>query len=452
MLVSIITAVLVAALIRITSVDRFQQFIIEQQRTSLEQALSTYYAGSGSWAGVSDNWQTIQSRTFVTPAGVDPGSPPESARFIGGPGRGNFFGLADAQGKVLVAADPQYPAGTIMTTAQLKAGTQITLNGQKVGTILVAAQPPGFTTQEQRYLGRTYEALIFASLGALLVAILVGTLLARGLSGPLRALTRAAQNITSGQLDSQVKVRGSDEIGQLGLAFNSMSQEVARVNQLRKQMTADIAHDLRTPLTVISGYIESMRDGVLKPTPERLALIYSEIERLQNLVGDLRDLSLADAGELQLNPQPLAPKTLLEKAAELFRYPAEQKGIALEVETDENLPEIHADEARMMQVLGNLITNSLRYTNPNGKITLTANACDGGVEICVKDTGEGIDPEDLPYIFNRFQRGDKSRHAENSESGLGLAIVKTLVESHGGSTSAESERGAGTTVRLKMPA
>ena len=129
-----------------------------------------------------------------------------------------------------------------------------------------------------------------------------------------------------------MKVSSNDEIGQLAVAFNRMSQEVARVNQLRRQMTADIAHDLRTPLTVISGYIESMRDGVLKPTPERLALIYSEIERLQNLVGDLRMLSLADAGELSLYPQPISPKNLLERAASLFRHQAEQQEVAIQVD------------------------------------------------------------------------------------------------------------------------
>jgi signal transduction histidine kinase len=139
--------------------------------------------------------------------------------------------------------------------------------------------------------------LAFAGLGALLVALIMGVLLARTLTGSLHALTQAAQRITQGQLEQQVEVKTNDEIGQLALAFNRMSQEVARVNQQRKQMTADIAHDLRTPLTVISGYIESMRDGDLQPTQERLALIYSEIERLQELVGDLRTLSLADAGD-----------------------------------------------------------------------------------------------------------------------------------------------------------
>jgi signal transduction histidine kinase len=285
-----------------------------------------------------------------------------------------------------------------------------------------------------------------------LVAVLVGIILARQLTGPLHELTKAAQNITQGHLEQQVRVKSNDEIGQLATAFNRMSQEVARVNQLRRQMTADIAHDLRTPLTVISGYIESMRDGVLKPTPQRLELIYSEIERLQNLVGDLRMLSLADAGELSLHAAPTNPHALLDRAAALFRHQAEQQDVTIEVDAPEDLPEIRVDEDRLMQVMGNLICNALRYTPEGGKVTLAAQAIDGHVDLQVQDTGEGIDPDELPYIFDRFHRADKSRHTESGESGLGLAIVKALVESHGGATSAESAPGQGTTIHLSFPA
>jgi signal transduction histidine kinase len=315
----------------------------------------------------------------------------------------------------------------------------------------MARQPPGFNPQETLFLQRTNQALLFAILGALVVALVMGILLARTLTGPLQALTQAAHSITRGQLEQQVKVRSNDEIGQLASAFNRMSQEVARVNQLRRQMTADIAHDLRTPLTVISGYIESMRDGVFKPTPQRLSLIYSEIERLQNLVGDLRMLSLADAGELSLNPQRIPPKTLLDRAANLFQHKADQQNVVIYVNASDDLPEIYVDEARMMQILGNLISNALRYTPSEGEVTLSAELSGSTVGICVQDTGEGIAAEELPNIFDRFHRTDSSRHSESGESGLGLAIVKALVELHGGSTSAESTPGKGTAIYLLFP-
>ncbi|HEX7976045.1 MAG TPA: HAMP domain-containing protein [Anaerolineales bacterium] len=296
--VAFTTAGLVALFIRLTSADRLSQFIIEQQRSSMETALSAYYTSNGSWQGVAQDWRQIQSSTFPTPSSSTstrpfPDNPPPGDR-----GRGNLLGLADAQGTVLVAVDPQYPVGSQLPPDVTQAGTSITVNGSRVGTILTARQTFGFNPQEARFLQRTNQALVYAMLGALLVALLLGILLARTLTGPLHALNQAAQSITQGQLEQQVPVRSNDEIGELATSFNRMSQEVARVNQLRRQMTADIAHDLRTPLTVISGYIESMRDGVLKPTPERFDLIYSEIERLQNLVGDLRMLSLAEAGEL----------------------------------------------------------------------------------------------------------------------------------------------------------
>jgi signal transduction histidine kinase len=452
LLVAFTTAALVALFIRLTSADRLMDFIIDQQRTRLEQALSDYYAANGSWDGVSQDWGQIQSQSFPTPAATfanrtyRENRPPSE----GQNGR-NFFGLANLRGTVIVSVDPNYPVGSQMPMDLLKSGTPVTVDGQQVGTILTARQPPGLNPQEALFLQRTNEALVFASLGALLVALLMGILLARTLSGPLQALTQAAHSITQGKLEQQVKVSSNDEIGQLASAFNLMSQEVARVNQLRRQMTADIAHDLRTPLTVISGYIESMRDGDLKPTPERLALIYSEIERLQDLVGDLRTLSLADAGELTLYKQPLSPKNLLDKAASLFQHQAEQEDVKIQVHAEKDLPEIQADEARMMQILGNLISNALRYTPSDGVITLSAQASGDMVEICVKDTGEGIAIEDLPYIFNRFHRADKSRHSEMGETGLGLAIVKALVELHGGKTSAESTAGQGTTIQLSFP-
>ncbi len=181
---------------------------------------------------------------------------------------------------------------------------------------------------------------------------MLGILLARTLTKPLNALTQAAQSITQGQLEQEVIVRSNDEMGQLATAFNRMSQEVARVNQLRRQMTADIAHDLRTPLTVISGYIESMRDGVLKPTPERLTLIYSEIELLQKLVEDLRMLSLADAGELSVESPTIIPKDPFRSGIRALPASGRAAKRVHNVDTDGALPDIWVDEARMMQVHG----------------------------------------------------------------------------------------------------
>jgi len=449
MLVAITTAGLVALFIRLTSVDRLSRLVVDQQRSSLKTTLTEYYAENGSWSGVVEEWQQIRQQVArplllpTPPAYINDQIRPPADN------RPDFFGLADAQGKVVVPMSPDYPIGSNVPLDILKEGTPILMDGKQIGTILNAPLRPRFNPEENLFLQRTTEALIYAILGAMLVALIIGVLLARTLIRPLQALTQAAQNIAQGELEQEVKVSSKDEIGQLGLAFNKMSHEVARVNQLRRQMTADIAHDLRTPLTVIAGYIESMRDGVLLATPNRLSLIYTEIERLQNLVGDLRMLSKADAGELSLHPQPIAPKVLLERAAATFIQQAEAQNITLSVKAEETLPEIYVDEARMMQVFSNLISNALRYTPAGGNICLSAQSSDGKVTLTVRDSGTGIPEEELPNIFDRFYRVDKSR-TEAGETGLGLAIVKALVKAHGGTIRAVSKYGEYTAIHIDL--
>jgi signal transduction histidine kinase len=218
-------------------------------------------------------------------------------------------------------------------------------------------------------------------------------------------------------------------------------------------MTADVAHELRTPLTVIAGYIESMRDGDLAPTPERLSVIYDEIEHLQHLVGELRTLTQADAGELKLNTQPVKPDELLQHAYSVFEHQAAQKGVRLERRVMKGLPPVIVDEARMAQVLSNLLSNALRYTPAGGVIEMEAARDGDRVTLAVRDTGPGIDPEDLPLVFNRFYRADKSRAEENGESGLGLAIARAIVEAHGGQVEARSEgQGRGSTFVIQLRA
>ena len=449
-LVAVTTAALVAIAIRLTSADRLNQLIFDQQRATMQQALVDYYAANGSWNGIAAYWDQLQPQFGPSAANNLP------------QGRGNgrqqnvrdprgLFGLADEHGTVIVAIDPHYPVGAALPADVLNAGSPVTVNGQQVGTILNSNQPLGLNSNEALFLERTNQALVFASLGALVVALIMGVILARTLTLPVRALTAATQRIAQGELEQQVKVTSQDEIGKLAEAFNRMSQEVARVNQLRRRMTADIAHDLRTPLTVIGGYIESMRDGVLAPNQERLSLIYAEIERLQNMVGDLRMLSQVDAGELALNRQSIAPRPFLERMAAVFEHKAGQQDVTLTVDAADLLPEMRADEARLMQVMDNLLGNALRYTPPGGKIELSARKLKDKLVMTVKDSGKGIAAQDLPFIFDRFYRVDDSRSTETGESGLGLAIVKALVEAQGGRVWAESIEGQGTSIHMEFP-
>jgi signal transduction histidine kinase len=461
LLVALTAALLVAVFIRLTNTNQFNQLVVDQQRSAFETTLVSYYETNGSWQGV---WQyVLQTRNSPSAQatsqpdvgnghGYGYGQPGGGGRGPGPSGdHGLMFGLVDGQGNVVIPLAPDYPLGTHVSPARLVQGTPVTVNGQTVGTMLTPPSPPGLTPEESAYLQRTDLALLLASGGALLVAVLVGLLLARTLTQPLQALTQAAHRMAGGELGQQVTVRSGDEIGELATAFNQMSRELERAIQVRRQMTADIAHELRTPLTVIAGYIESMADGVLAPTPERLAVIYSEIEHLQHLVGDLRTLTQAEAGELTLHRQPVAAQELMQRAQAAFEHRAEQKGIALEVQPDGQTPPVAVDETRMAQVLENLLSNALRYTPAGGRIVLGATATGDGVDLSVHGTGQGIAPADLPFVFNRFYRADKSR-TDEGESGLGLAIVKALVEAHGGSIEAQSEPGQGTTMKIHLPA
>jgi signal transduction histidine kinase len=444
LLVAITSAALVAIFIRLTNADRLSRLIIDQQRADMETLLGQYYQKNGNWDGVAQEWgMLLRSKAAQDPKDFNGGPP------IGdGHDRRSFLGLADPQGLVIISVDPNYPNGSTLPDSELKVGSPLVVDGQTVGVLLTASGNPALNPAEDLFLRRTNEALLLAGLAALAVALVIGVMLALTLIRPLRALTSAAHKIAAGQLEQQVAVGSSDEIGELAGAFNRMSQQVAGANRMRKQMTADIAHDLRTPLTVIAGYIESMRDGVLQPTPERLAIIYHEIEGLQNLVTDLRMLSQMDAGELPLNRQFVEAAELLQHAAAPFHHLAEKAGVALVVQAEDGLPFLQLDDGRMMQVYGNLISNALRYTPAGGTIRLEARRAEEGVLLAVCDNGAGIDADELPHIFDRFRRADKSRHAEAGESGLGLAIVKALVEAQGGTIRARSEPGAGTTIEM----
>jgi signal transduction histidine kinase len=447
LVVAVTTAALMALFIRFTSVNRLSELLLDQQRISLQTSLTDYYIEKGSWAEIPSEWDQLRLQSIPTHA---PTRTPNVDR-LGARERRRFLGLADAQGVVIVPVDENYKAGSVAPAEILSVGMPILVDGKKVGTILTSQSALRFNPEENLFLERTNDALLFAVGAAMLIALLIGIFLARTLISPMQELTQAAQNIAKGQLEQQVKVTSKDEIGQLAEAFNRMSLEVARVNQLRRQMTADIAHDLRTPLTVIAGYVESMRDGVLRPTPERLALIYTEIERLQNLVGDLKMLSQVEAGEIALHLQKVMVKEMLERAVAPFQHKAEKQNVQLKVEVQEDLPELRVDEARMMQVFSNLISNALRYTPEGGKISLIGQRLGDKLVLTVRDTGVGIAEEDLPYIFERFYQVDRARSSASGESGLGLAIVNALVKAQKGEVSAQSTQGEGTAIQITFP-
>ncbi|MEJ5308596.1 MAG: HAMP domain-containing sensor histidine kinase [Anaerolineae bacterium] len=426
--ISLLSVVLVAVFTRYATVSAFDRMLVEQSRKEFIAIVTAYYEEKGSWDGV------IEAVRMQTP---------NPFAFKG-------LVLVDQNNRV-VLGDAHTHIGQPLPAQQLAQGTPLELNGERIGTLLEFTAPPPRKPEDELYLKRTNQALLLAAGGVSVFALLLGILSSRTLTRSLRELTAATQSMAQGNLEQTVPVRSKDELGQLAASFNRMSADLARANTLRRQMTADIAHDLRTPLTVIKGYTEALRDGDLPATQATFETMYQEAQHLSSLIDDLRTLSLAEAGELTLNRRSTPLFELLFQAQAAYLPQAQDAGVTLRIAADDALPEIAIDPERIARVLGNLIINALRYTGDGGQITLRARAHPNGVLLSVADTGSGIAPEELPYIFERFYRGDAARQADNGESGLGLAIAKSLVEAHGGMISVTSAVGQGTTFEIFLP-
>ena len=446
-LVGLVGAILVAVLVQQqtqTEFDRFRQGLGQDQGLAVS-ALGDYYRTKGSWAGIDGYLANSSLLSFST--------------------RG--MALLDAN-RLIVIGNRPFPTGQTAPPNALDNATPVVVNGQTVGYVLFDPRategrggggggPPGGgpggggPSPDVQFLQRVSWASAISALIAGLMALALGILLARSLTRPIRELTAATQVMASGRFDQRVTVRSRDEIGELAASFNQMSADLERASQTRKQMTADLAHDLRTPLSILRGYTEGLQDGRIAGSAQLFAIMHAEVEHLQRLVEDLRLLSLADAGELRLNRRPVDPRALLERTGLAYMVPAEQQGVTLSVDAPDDLPSIYVDTDRMTQVLNNLVSNALRHT-PHGAIALSAATHADAVRLQVSDTGSGIDPADLPFVFDRLYRVDKARQrTDDTSSGLGLAIAKAIVEAHGGAIAVESVQGQGTTFIITLP-
>ena len=420
-----------------TASGAFQRFTFARNREDIVARLVSYYEEYRSWEGLAGSFPPFEQHA--------PGAPQIPLREPG------ILLVADAEGRVLLP-DPGRQMGEQLPSDVLAGATPIEADGATVGWLVVPHDAFAPTRGEQQFLGQLNTALIVGSLGALVLSVLLGAILARSLTRPLQDLTEATRAVADGDLQRQVQVRSRDEVGTLAASFNRMSLALNRSQRLRRQMTADIAHELRTPLSIIVGHLDAVDEGVLPANAQTIGIMRDETARLARLIDDLRTLSLADAGELSLVRLPLEPGSLLRRSAAAHQPAAQAAGIEMTVDAAPDLPQVNLDAERMAQVLGNLLDNALLHVPRGGRIVLAARPAGDGVEIRVQDDGPGIPPEDFGLVFERLYRSDASRQRYAGGSGLGLAIAKSIVEAHGGSIRAESAPGEGTTVVVTLPA
>jgi signal transduction histidine kinase len=293
--------------------------------------------------------------------------------------------------------------------------------------------------------------LLWGGLMAAACALLLTVFLSGRILAPVNALSTAARRLSKGDFSQRVNAIAKDEVGELAGTFNSMAEELGRAEEMRRNMVADVAHELRTPLTNVRGLTEAISDGVVEADSRTVKSIHEEVMLLARLVEDLQELTLAEAGQLRLNVQEVEISSLVQRAADAARARADTKNIRLDVDVPPSAV-VSGDGERLAQVVRNLVTNAINYTPEGGHVGLAVEAKEREVEIGVSDTGMGISPEELPHIFERFYRVDKSRSRATGGVGLGLTIAKRLVEAHGGRIEVRSEVDKGTTFIVSLSA
>ena len=436
-LVIVVAVGVVAFLASRATIGQFQRYVEHggmMRHRRLEMFLAGYYNRTRSWSG---------AQTLVEQMGQITGE-----RIV----------LADREGRI-IADSANKLVGQFVGEGWADPVAFIVYRGVPVGAIY--ANPLGSADDPQReaFLASINRALLLAAVVAGVAAVLLTVGISRRVLKPVEILTAAARRMEKGDLSQRVEVQSNDEIGELARAFNAMADGLARLEELRRNMVSDVAHELRTPLSNIRGYLEAVRDGVMEPTPEIIDSLYEEAMLLNRLVDDLQELALAEAGQLRLERRPVAPADLVNKALEAVRAQAAARHVTLKADMPHDLPLVDVDPQRIGQVLGNLLRNALTHTPPGGEITISARqrpelatgAGKSWIELSVRDTGEGIPAEHLPYIFERFYRADRSRSRATGGTGLGLAIAKQLVEAHGGRIGVQSQVGQGTTFTFTLP-
>ncbi len=299
------------------------------------------------------------------------------------------------------------------------------------------------------FVEAVHRYLLWAFLGAVVLAATLSYVMLRKVLAPLVRMTGISRDIAAGDFSVRVPVDSRDEVGQLASAFNRMAADLDQLEKLRRKLMIDVAHELRTPLTNIRGYLEAIDDGVLPPSPETITLLHGETMRLASLVEDVLQLAKADAARGRLRIEPIDLRRAIETAVETFRPGFGRKEIAVQVTAPEACT-VAADRNAMARILRNLTDNAVQYTPPGASVAIELLAADGQVVIQYSNPAGELLPEDLPFLFERFYRGEKSRSREHGGAGIGLALVAELVKAHGGTVGATLTDGR-ISIRITLP-
>lgn len=467
-LVILVGTGMVVLLMRQTTANQFELYITQtgqQQAAQLAPVAADYYVNYGSWmdvdAALRNPWgyrMTSGNRTNGMMDGEMMGDmggwsnhAMDEADMMSD--MGILFSdrilLAQSDGTVVVDTANTL-IGQQLSADDLAKGSPIIARNQQVGTLIITPLDTPATPAGD-FLTAVDRSALLASVVATSLALLLGSILFVQIIRPLRKVSIAAQGIAAGDLGQRVLVNSQDEIGQVALTFNQMAETLQRYADERRNLIGDIAHDLRTPLSIIQSNLEAMLDGVLPSSAEELTSLHQETLLLNRLITDLRTLSLAEAGQLHLQMRMIDSAALIQQVSDRMRLNAEGKNITLETSIPSDLPQLEADPERLMQIMTNLVDNAIRYNSDGSRVVVAARAAHNSIELSVTDNGPGIPPEDIPHLFERFWRAERSRNRATGGSGLGLAIVKQLVEAHHGQVWVESQIGNGTRFMIQLP-
>ncbi|NQS92278.1 MAG: HAMP domain-containing histidine kinase [Chloroflexi bacterium] len=448
--VSLVGALFTSFYIQNQTKTAFDTFIKDQDEQVLVKALTNYYQENQSWDGVDQVFSELALYSNSNPGSTDAGGNNPNRPYARAP---LPFVLSLDTGLIIAGGVNHvgYQTGDVIPENELRDSAKLEYGGKFIGYLIAAPSSQLRNNPQQSFLNTVQQGLMISSLVTLLIALTLGGFLIQSFTRPIRKLANATEAVASGDLGYQVDIHTKDELGKLADSFNRMSADLEKSDQARKQMTADIAHDLRTPLTIMQGYTEALNEGKMSSSQEIYQVMHQQTKHLNYLIDDLKTLSLLDSEELTFQVQNIDPTIILNHIEVGFSPLVKEKKIQLSVNKDQDLPRVKLDPDRLTQVLGNLINNAIQVLPPGGKIELTAKSDAKNLILQVADNGPGISENDLPLIFNRSFRTDKSRASNQGSSGLGLSITKKLVESQGGLITVQSKVGSGTTFQIKFP-